>query len=154
MPIAYILVGIPASGKSTWIANQKWTADCVVTSTDKFVDAYALSKKKTYSEVFNAYMPTAIELMLEDVRMAYENSSTLIWDQTSTTILSRAKKIRMLAGYHKIAIVFKIPEATELERRLKSRPGKDIPAYVIKSMIEGFEMPTLKEGFDEIWNAE
>lgn len=152
MPTAYILVGVPGSGKSTWVSNQKWLENCVVTSTDKFVDEYAISKNKTYSEVFNAFMPKAIEYMLEEVREAYEANSDILWDQTSTTIASRAKKIKMLKGYRKIAVVFKTPEPAEHKRRL-NRPGKDIPAYVMKSMIEGFEMPTLAEGFDEIWNA-
>ena len=153
MPIAYILVGVPGAGKSTWIANQKWAKDCVVTSTDKFVEKYASLKKKTYSEVFNSFMPRAIEFMLEEVYRAYENNQTIVWDQTSTTIASRAKKIKMLEGYHKIAVVFKTPEPAEHKRRL-NRPGKDIPKHVMKSMIEGFQMPTLEEGFDEIWNAE
>jgi hypothetical protein len=33
---------------------------------------------------------------------------------------------------------------------LASRPGKNIPDYVVRSMIDGFEMPTLAEGFVEI----
>lgn len=154
MPTLYVLVGVPASGKSTWIANQTWAKDCVVTSTDKFVDEYAISKNKTYSEVFNAFMPKAIEYMLEDVRKAREAGNDIVWDQTSTTVASRLKKIRMLKDYRKIAVVFKIPEAAELQRRLKSRPGKDIPGYVMKTMIDGFQIPTLEEGFDEIWHAE
>lgn len=153
MPTAYILVGIPASGKSTWVRNQKWLGNCVITSTDKFVEEYAISKNKTYSEVFNAFMPRAIEYMLEEVCEAREANNDIIWDQTSTTTASRRKKIQMLPGYHKIAIVFKTPEAAEHKRRL-NRPGKDIPKHVIKSMIEGFQMPTLEEGFDEIWNAQ
>jgi predicted kinase len=153
MPIAYILVGVPASGKSTWVANQKWAKDCVVTSTDKFVDEYAISKNKTYSEVFNAFMPTAIEYMLEEVREARENNDTIVWDQTSTTVASRAKKIKMLSEYHKIAVVFKIPEPAEHQRRL-NRPGKVIPKNILKSMIDEFQIPTFEEGFDEIWNAE
>jgi predicted kinase len=153
MPIAYILVGVPGAGKSTWVANQKWAKDCVVISTDKFVEEYAISKNKTYTEVFNAFMPMAIEYMLEEVREAHENNDTIVWDQTSTTVQNRAKKIQMLPGYHKIAVVFKIPEATEHKRRL-NRPGKDIPPLILKSMIDGFVMPTLEEGFDEIWHAE
>jgi gluconate kinase len=60
----------------------------------------------------------------------------------------------MLQDYRMIAVVFKIPDVEELERRLNSRPGKHIPNHVMKSMINGFQMPTVEEGFDEIWHAE
>jgi len=77
----------------------------------------------------------------------------IIWDQTSTTVKSRAKKFAMLPDYEHIAVVFNTPEHKELYRRLLSRPGKDIPDHVIASMIAGFEMPTLEEGFKEVWTA-
>jgi hypothetical protein len=38
-------------------------------------------------------------------------------------------------------------------RRLMSRPGKEIPAHVVASMIASWEEPTLEEGFKEIWYA-
>jgi predicted kinase len=153
MPTAYILVGVPASGKTTWIENQTWTKDCIITSTDKYVDKYAMSKNKTYSEVFNAYMPIAIDFMLEDVRRACEDKKDLIWDQTSTTVASRAKKFKMLKpDYRMIAVVFQTPSRIELKRRLNNRPGKEIPEIVVEAMLASFEMPTLEEGFDEIWN--
>jgi hypothetical protein len=74
----------------------------------------------------------------------------IIWDQTSTTVLSRAKKFRMLPEYDHIAVVMKTPDEIELARRLSSRPGKIIPEEVVLSMINNFEMPTLDEGFKEI----
>ena len=33
-----MLIGVPASGKSTWIAAQDWARDCVLVSTDKLID--------------------------------------------------------------------------------------------------------------------
>jgi gluconate kinase len=59
----------------------------------------------------------------------------------------------MLPDYEHIAVVFKTPEKEELDRRLASRPGKNIPAHVMRSMIEHFEMPSEEEGFKEIWHA-
>ena len=38
MPKCYQLIGIPGSGKSTWISNQDWAEDCVVVSTDTHVE--------------------------------------------------------------------------------------------------------------------
>jgi predicted kinase len=153
MSKCYQLIGVPASGKSTWVKNQDWAADCVVVSTDEFVEDYAKEVGSTYSEVFADYMPTAVKLMADKVVRAREAGKDIIWDQTSTTVKSRARKFNMLRDYEHIAVVFKTPEHKELYRRLFSRPGKDIPDHVIASMIASWEDPTEEEGFKEIWYA-
>jgi len=151
MAKCYQLIGVPGSGKSTWIKNQKWALGLTIVSTDVFVEEYARSVGKTYSEVFTEYMPKAVDLMVEQVVNARKLGHDIIWDQTSTTIASRTRKFNMLPDYEHIAVVFATPEKAELERRLASRPGKEIPADVIEQMIDGFEMPTEDEGFTEIW---
>ena len=153
MPACYQLIGVPASGKSTWVKNQDWALGLTVVSTDAFVEDYARTQGKTYSEVFTDYMPTAVDLMAKQVVFAREHGHTIIWDQTSTTIKSRTRKFRMLPDYEHIAVVFKTPEHKELMCRLLSRPGKEIPDHVIASMIASWEEPTLEEGFKEIWYA-
>jgi predicted kinase len=154
MPTAYILVGVPGSGKSTWIKNQTWMLGLNVVSTDTYVEDYAYKQGKTYSEVFEEYMPTAVSKMVGHVVFCRDNNLDIIWDQTSTTIETRAKKIRMLPEYTKIAVVFRTPEKEEWDRRILSRPGKHIPQHVLKSMCVNFDHPTLEEGFDQIWYAE
>ena len=153
MPKCYQLIGVPGSGKSTWVKNQDWALGLTIVNTDAFVEDYARAQGKTYSEVFVDYMPTAIDLMIEQVVFAREHSHTIIWDQTSTTVKSRARKFHMLPNYEHIAVVFKTPDHTELMRRLMSRPGKEIPDHVIASMIASWEMPTEEEGFTEIWRV-
>jgi predicted kinase len=151
MPKCYQLIGVPGSGKSTWVSSQDWMLGLTVVSTDLWVEIHAKEQGKTYSEVFKDYMPTAVDLMAKQVVFAREHGHTLIWDQTSTTLASRTRKFNMLPNYEHIAIVFKTPEAEELKRRLASRPGKEIPDDVVQSMIDNFEMPTEDEGFTEIW---
>ncbi len=151
MPKCYQLVGVPGSGKSTWVANQDWTATCAVVSTDKWVEIYAKEVGKTYSQVFTDFMPTAVDLMAKEVVAHRELGRDIIWDQTSTTIKSRARKFAMLPDYEHIAVVFRTPEHKELVRRLFSRPGKEIPEHVIASMISSWDEPTEDEGFKEIW---
>ena len=153
MPKCYQLIGVPGSGKSTWVDNQDWALTCAKVSTDKWVEIYAKEVGRTYSEVFTDFMPTAVELMAKEVIAAREMNRDVIWDQTSTTVSSRAKKFRMLPDYEHIAVVFQTPEQDELKRRLKSRPGKVIPKRVIETMIELWEEPTEEEGFREIWYA-
>ena len=151
MPKCYQLVGMPASGKSTWIKNQDWMLGLTIVSTDPFVEDYAREQGKTYSEVFAEYMPRAIDLMIEQVVFAREHGHTIIWDQTSTTVKSRIRKFRMLPDYEHIAVVFRTPPRDELDVRLSGRPGKHIPKNVVDNMIANWEEPTLEEGFNEIW---
>jgi predicted kinase len=153
MSKCYQLIGVPGSGKSTWVKNQIWALGLSVISTDNFVEAYAEQQGRTYSEVFRDYMPTAIDLMIQQIVFAHEHGHTVIWDQTSVTVASRRKKFRMLHDYKHIAVVFKTPDPEELSRRLASRPGKIIPEEIVQDMIDRFEMPTLEEGFAEIWHV-
>jgi len=147
----YQLIGVPGSGKSTWIANQEWAVGIPVVSTDNFVEAYAKEQGKTYSEVFDEYMPIAVKLMVNQALICQANNLDVIWDQTSTTINSRKRKFNTLPKYEHIAVVFRTPDAEELARRLASRPGKNIPDHVMRSMISGWDEPTEDEGFSQIW---
>jgi predicted kinase len=153
MPKCYQLVGVPGSGKSTWVSNQNWAENCTYVSTDMWVEMEAERVGKTYSEIFTEYMPKAVELMASQVELARDISRDIIWDQTSTTVKSRARKFNMLPGYDHIAIVFATPDRDELDVRLSGRPGKHVPKNVIDSMIAGWEEPTEEEGFKEIWRA-
>ena len=155
MPKCYQLVGVPGAGKSTWVKNQEWAVNCAYVSTDMWVEMEAERVGKTYSEIFSDYMPKAVQLMAKQVELARDKDIDIIWDQTSTTVKSRAKKFAMLPDYEHIAVVFPTPEHKELMRRLMSRwdDGKIIPEHVIASMIAGWEDPTEEEGFEEIWKA-
>jgi predicted kinase len=153
MPKCYQLIGVPCAGKSTWIKNQVWALGLTIVSTDAFVEDYARAQGKTYSEVFKDYMPRAVELMAEQVVRARTLGHTILWDQTSTTIASRTRKFNMLPDYEHIAVVFTTPDIAVLKERLASRPGKEVPWEVVQGMIDNFEMPTLEEGFKEIWRT-
>lgn len=151
MPKLYMLVGIPGSGKSTWVSSQPWTKDCVYVSTDKHVEEYARSQGTTYSEVFDEYMSTAVSRMMEDVQKAREANKDIIWDQTNVSKKSRAKKLDVLYNYDAIAVYFNTPDRDTLRFRLDNRPGKTIPWRVITQMAGNLQEPTLDEGFAEIW---
>jgi predicted kinase len=154
MPKCYQLIGVPGSGKSTWVSEQDWANECAYISTDIYVEKFAKSMGKTYSEVFNEVMPECVNLMVGDVVKARTAGKDIIWDQTSTTVKSRTRKFNMLPDYEHIAVVFITPSRIELKRRLASRPGKEIPESVIEGMLASFEMPcTDDEDFKEIWYA-
>jgi predicted kinase len=151
MPKCYQLIGVPAAGKSTWINSQNWISGMEYVSTDHHVHEYAKEQGKTYEEVFKDYMPTAVELMAQEVVAAREAGRDVLWDQTSTTVKSRARKFNMLPDYHHVAVVFRTPKIDTLKERLALRTGQLIPWEVVQGMIDNWEEPTEEEGFKEIW---
>ena len=153
MSRVYMMIGVPGSGKSTWINSQDWIKDCVLVSTDKLIELEAGRQGKTYNDVFTSYIDEANRLMIEDVKAAVAEGKDVIWDQTNTNRKSRKTKLAQVPGYHKIAIVFDTPDEDEWQRRLDSRPGKSIPRAVLKAMSQGLQLPTEDE-FDEIWKAQ
>lgn len=152
-PTLYMLIGVPCSGKSTWVENNAGPDDVYVSS-DYFVEKFARRMGKTYSEVFAEVAPRAMRLMLRRVESADRNGRNIVWDQTNTSVKARNRKLRILPHYTAIAVVFPTPDKDVLDARLASRPGKTIPAHVMKTMISSFAYPTKDEGFNEIWNIE
>lgn len=149
----YQLIGVPGSGKSTWIKSQTWALGLSVVSSDFFIEMEAERQGKTYTEVFKDYISISTKLAINQALICQANHLDFIWDQTNTTVASRKKKFELLlpSQYEHIAVVFKVPEPDVLARRLASRPGKIIPSDVMENMIKNFEPPTLEEGFSKIW---
>lgn len=147
-----MLIGLPGSGKSTWVKHQTEDADDIyIASTDDIIESIAQSQNKTYTEVFADNIKVAEKRMYANIMLATDLGQDIIWDQTNITRKSRAKKLIMIPDhYEKIAVVFSTPERTELFRRLDSRPGKTIPEHVVNSMIDSLEIPTKDEGFDTV----
>jgi len=145
----YMLVGVPASGKSTWAKNNRGSA--LVASSDDYIDQQAEKMGSTYSEVFDKFIKAANQHAIETARKAFSDKLDLIWDQTNLTKTGRRNKLKMIPhDYKKVAVFFPTPHEDVLKKRLASRPGKDIPPYVVNSMIKTIEKPTKEEGFDDI----
>ena len=150
MTTLYMLVGVPGSGKSTWIKNQDF-GDVIIASSDDYIDRVAVQSGKTYNEIFSRAIGYAQKFVDGQVQSAINLDKTLIWDQTNTTAKGRKVKLgRIPKEWRKICVFFTTPETEELQRRLDSRVGKSIPKDVMKSMIDNLEVPDLKEGWDEI----
>ena len=145
----YMMVGIPGSGKSTYIKNELNSNNFSIVSSDDYIQKKADVEGITYNEAFPKYVKEASKNLDVSLYDAVAASKDIIWDQTNLFSSKRIEKLKKLPSYYKkIAVVFPIPE--DLEKRLNSRPGKNIPDKILKSMINNFEDPTLSEGFDEI----
>ena len=152
MPNFYMLIGVPASGKSTWVNQNRRGA--VVISSDDYIEKQAEKLKSTYNDVFNDYIKDANRHVQSAAKQAFADSMDVIWDQTNLTRNSRKSKLAMVPkDYKKIAVYFPTPAPEVHKKRLDSRPGKNIPDFVMNSMIKTLEPPSKEEGFDEIITA-
>ena len=156
MPLFYMMIGVPGSGKSTWIKNflesKNYFDEWVILSTDNWIEEYAAKNGLTYNDAFRikgVYSQASSDLN-EKLKEAIKNDKHIIWDQTNTTKKSRISKLASIpAKYIKNAVFLRSPDSQELSRRLKLRPGKEIPISVLRQMEENLEEPT----YDEGWNV-
>ena len=150
-PIAYILVGVPAAGKSTYVACHIDPDVYTIASSDKHIEKWAAGAGKTYSEVFSRVVKDAQRFFDLELFQAVENKKPVVVDRTNMSVKSRKKVIDVLKNTHELhAIVFPTPDDEEHQRRLDNRPGKFIPPNVIEMMKNNFEMPTTEEGFASV----
>lgn len=148
-----MLVGLPGTGKSTWIKNEGFfdRPDWIVLSTDNYIDSVALGEGKTYNEVFPIAIKQAEKNLQEGLEYAIKNKMNIVWDQTNLSRATRLKKINKVPlCYRMVARVFPIP--TDHEKWLNSaeRAGKVIPRHILDNMQAVYEEPTIYEGFDLI----
>lgn len=150
--ICYILVGVPASGKSTWLKNQDRPDDTWVLSTDDVIEGVATQFGFSYDEAFKELINFADKVMWQDAHYAAYHSCIVYVDRTNLSVKARKRFIDFFKtyGYSFKVIVFPQPDETEWRRRLDYREGKTIPAHVLQSMQNNYQVPTLDEGFDEI----
>jgi len=155
-PQAIMLIGMPGSGKSTYISElkaQNPDRDYIILSTDDVLERLGNEKGWDYREAYkNIPFKKVQAIFNNDFRQAVNNKRNIIIDQTNLTVKSRAKKLNKLSEeYKKIGIVF-VVTADELERRLNERAaegGKSIPQHVLDNMI-GYYVPPSRSEFDEI----
>ena len=150
MPIYIMLIGVPASGKSTWVRKNA-SPNTVIASSDDYIDAQAAAAGKTYSEVFGQHVKAAAQHVDQTVAQAVKLGKDIIHDQTNLTVKSRKIKLAAIPdNYEKIAVVFATPSSDEWRKRLNSRPGKTIPHNILLGMQSSMQLPTVDEGFDKI----
>lgn len=147
-----VLVGLPGSGKSTYISED---FDGFIYSTDNVLEELAAKTGETYNQVFKDNINYATKLMDDLLANYVLMGADVLWDQTNMSpkkrkgILSRFPK-----SYRKVCRCIAPPctaeEWAELDRRLASREGKTIPHQIIDSMCVSYVEPELDEGFDYI----
>ena len=159
MATCYVMVGLPAMGKSTLVDEMcKMDPDVFVYSTDAILERIAEQLGKTYNDVFEDHIKSAqteADIWLAE---AIKHKLNIIWDQTNLGVGKRRKIINRMkqAGYDVACYCVVPPEAGHFDdlkvwkQRLRNRPGKTIPDHVLSNMWESYVDPTVDEGFEGI----
>lgn len=138
-----IMVGIPGSGKSTWVSKNQNQA--IVISPDQYlVDQYDYewTPERAGEAWAYSYQQYAKELT---------KGVDIIWDATFLRGIDRSAVLNFAKGfgYHCTAIYFDTPIAICLERN-QNRDREPVPEKTIKNMAKMIQIPREREGFHEI----
>ena len=141
-----MMVGIPGSGKSSWIQNNKSETDIII-SRDAIRFAILKDDEDYFaheSEVFNKF--------IWQIANGLAEGKTVIADATHLNKKSRAlvlSKVAKLADEIE-AVMMDVHLITALERNDLREGRAFVPRGVIRRMFFQMEAPTKEEGFDKI----
>lgn len=137
-----ILVGLPASGKSTWANNNKGNSVIVSTDELRYIINGSVLIQRDSARIFSyAY---------DIIKMSLEYGQNVIFDATN---LHKKDRLNMLEYFKPFAddinlIVFRTP-FDECLRRNNKREFK-VPLARMEIMNKNYEVPSEDEGFANI----
>jgi|GEM_PF-781773 len=150
-PIAYVLVGLPGSGKSTWAAAHP--EHLPIASTDAFIEAYAEQNRLSYAEAFKQYQHQAKLLLKQRLNDLIAAKAAFIWDQTNITARKRRAIYNKLHPTHRVVYVcFCVPVEICIARveERERQSGEVINRELIKLWSSMVTFPEPGESADGI----
>ncbi len=155
-PICYMMIGLPYSGKSTWVKQEVMrnkSYDYVILDTDTYISGRAEAMGISYNEAIKSEYDDSERLMYHKLHRALSANETIYWDQTNLTRKSRAHKLKLIPShYDKVAIVFPMVSKEELAERRETRKNKYIGDKLLQNMAQSYQPPSYDEGFMNIVN--
>ena len=141
-----IMIGLPASGKSTY-CEQQHKNGWVVNSSD------AIREELYGTEDIQSHNDVIFNTMLRRTFAALGANTNCIYDATNLTSKRRINLIKQIRQKFPDVSIEAMVMATPYEECLKRNAARSrvVPEKVIASMLKRFEMPCYDEDFDKIW---
>lgn len=150
----FLLCGCPGSGKSTWINERYiWDYDALISR-----DAIRFAKLKPGQDYFAVEDEVKKEFFEEIARATDPNSKSVFEnvfiDATHISPKTRSEVRKHIKGRpYQIAVSFEVPVKVAIERNAQRTGRAFVPENAIHNMANRYVVPSLKEGFDEIWHV-
>ena len=145
----FLTVGLPGSGKSTYLKNHCKENDVIVSR-----DAIRFSMVAEGEEYFSKEK----KVFKEYCRQINENLAAgynVFADATHLNAASRRKVLDKVKGYDMVGAIVMNTSLTEALRRNDNRTGREfVPHSVIRRMAAQFEFPDVTENFDVVYEIE
>ena len=148
MNTLYITVGLPGSGKSTYVKNFIKDKDIEYLSSDSLRAVYGKSEEdQTVTPLVFGHIKKKVDEFLKDGKNVLVDATSVNRKERSDYI-NTAKKY----GAKVVAIVFKMDRQGLIDRNKKrgEQGGRVVPDFVIDKMLNKFEEPSYSEGIDVI----
>lgn len=143
MNTLYLMVGIPGSGKSTWVQNRiAQTGHGIWISRDKI--RFSMLEE---DEDYFAHENEVIKKFISQINnaIASNNNEDIYIDATHLNEKARARVINQIGfertNYELKAVVFTTPVSTCVRRRENSTGRENIPASVVRRMNSQLTYP-------------
>ena len=148
MSTLYITVGLPGSGKSTYVKNFIKDKDVEYLSSDELRAIYGKDETdQSVTSIVFGHIKRKVDESLKDGKNVLVDATSVNRKERSDYI-NTAKKY----GAKVVAIVFKMDRQGLIERNKKrgEQGGREVPTFVIDKMLAKYEDPSYDEGIDVI----
>ena len=150
IPLCIFMVGIPYSGKSTFIAKHPWLSGMPAVSLDDEVMTLTNGDYSRWAEV----VTLANQRLEEKLNGLITLHQSFVIDKTNVSQIERRTLIARLKseGYQLAAIVLDVPDETVLKERILKRTQKRIPTEVMERMKANYYcgLDSLTDEFDSV----
>lgn len=164
VPVLYMNIGVPCSGKSTFsndicclefesirILLNDSSPRLKLLSTDQIIEEIAESCDITYNEAWKDLIKFAEKIMYKNLKDGIVNNRSMVWDQTNVSKKVRRDKILKIPNTYRLVALYFPTDPALIRSRNEKRTGKVIPEKVIDDMLSRMEEPSFDEGFDDIF---
>lgn len=144
MPKFIMLVGLPASGKSTLAKKLKEEYNAEIISSDNLrKELYGDEQNQEHNgEIFNEMMKRTVACL--------KKNKNVIYDATNINSKRRISACSQVSRYADERICYLLTTSYELCIKRNNERERKVPDEVIKRMLYSFNTPSIYEGFTKV----